>query len=363
MTMMVAAVATAAEAEVAIAAGADIVELRRAEPGPAALVSLREVLAAVRGRCPIGAYVGDAFQSSGMRDARALLDCGLDFLRVPLAFDEASIDDARALSDAAGSTRLIGAISAESGGDPEEAAAWIAGAAFSGLMLDAVDPPAGRLLTQTDVPTLAAFVRSARARGLLVGFAGGLEPPDVPRLLQLGPDLLGFDRSLRNELDAIEEGRVAAIRALVPRASAPLSAGRGGPGRAEANSPGREVRTVAQRIFVRDLVLPVRIGAYSDERSAPQKVRFNVSVELEAGTAEPTGMSQVLSYDLITDGIAAIVAEGHVDLAEALAQRIAAHVLGDPRARRVTVMVEKLERGPAVVGVEIVAERAGDGQN
>ena len=34
------------------------------------------------------------------------------------------------------------------------------------------------------------------------------------------------------------------------------------------------------RIFVRDLVLPVRIGAYSHERDAPQKVRFDVSVDV-----------------------------------------------------------------------------------
>ena len=44
-------------------------------------------------------------------------------------------------------------------------------------------------------------------------------------------------------------------------------------------------------------------------------------------------MGQVFSYDLITDGIAAIVAEGHVDFVETLAERIAAQVLRDPRAR------------------------------
>ena len=119
---------------------------------------------------------------------------------------------------------------------------------------------------------------------------------------------------------------------------------------------------MAQRIFVRDLVLPVPIGAYSDERSGSQQVRFDVIVELDPGAPEPTHMGEVLSYDLITDGIAAIVAEGHIDFAETLAERIAAHVLRQKRARRVTVKVEKLERGPAIVGVEIVAERAGDGQ-
>jgi dihydroneopterin aldolase len=110
---------------------------------------------------------------------------------------------------------------------------------------------------------------------------------------------------------------------------------------------------VSERIFVRDYVLPVRIGAYSHERDAPQKVRFDVSVDVSRSHAAPPGMGQVLSYDLITDGIAAIVAEGHVDFVETLAERIGKHVLRDPRARRITVRVEKLELGPGGVGVEL----------
>ena len=78
------------------------------------------------------------------------------------------------------------------------------------------------------------------------------------------------------------------------------------------------------RIFVRDLVLPVRIGAYSHERDAPQKVRFDVSVEVRRPRGEPQGMGQVYSYDLITDAISRIVAEEHVDFVETLAERIAA---------------------------------------
>ena len=113
----------------------------------------------------------------------------------------------------------------------------------------------------------------------------------------------------------------------------------------------------SERIFVRDFVLPVRIGAYSHEREAPQNVRFDVSVEVGRPRGEPKGMGQVLSYDLITDGIAAIVAEGHVDFVETLAERIAPRILREPRAWRATVKVEKLEMGPGGVGVEIVMDR------
>jgi dihydroneopterin aldolase len=42
---------------------------------------------------------------------------------------------------------------------------------------------------------------------------------------------------------------------------------------------------------------------------------------------------------------------------ENLADRIAAQVLRHPRAKRVTVKVEKLEMGPGAVGVEISVGR------
>ena len=42
-----------------------------------------------------------------------------------------------------------------------------------------------------------------------------------------------------------------------------------------------------------------------------------------------------------------------MQLSEALAEQVAAHVLEDPRVMRVTVRVEKLELGPGGVGVEI----------
>ncbi len=54
---------------------------------------------------------------------------------------------------------------------------------------------------------------------------------------------------------------------------------------------------------------------------------------------------------------ARVVADGHINLVETLAERIAEHCLADKRIVSVLVRVEKLERGPASVGVEIVRPR------
>jgi dihydroneopterin aldolase len=54
------------------------------------------------------------------------------------------------------------------------------------------------------------------------------------------------------------------------------------------------------------------------------------------------------------------VAEGHVDLVEILAERIAGQVLGQPCVAKVVVRVEKLDLGPEAVGVEITREKTGE---
>jgi dihydroneopterin aldolase len=243
---------------------------------------------------------------------------------------------------------------ADRGVDPADAAEFLAKAGFAGIMLDIAEPAAGGLLRRLEIAALSGFVRRAKALGAAcrvcgrVGGAGRSAPAS-----SWAPDFLGFDISARDEAAATDAARMARIRALIPRP-------KGVAAMRSRSDLERATQTVAQRIFVRDLVLPVRIGAYSDERAAPQKVRFNVSVDLDPRRGEPTGMGQVLSYDLVTDGIASIVAEGHIDFAETLAQRIATLILRQPRARRVSVTVEKLERGPAIFGVEIVAERAAE---
>ncbi|MBO0758453.1 MAG: dihydroneopterin aldolase, partial [Bradyrhizobiaceae bacterium] len=111
------------------------------------------------------------------------------------------------------------------------------------------------------------------------------------------------------------------------------------------------------RIFVRDFVLPVYIGAYSHERGKPQNVRFDVDVRAHRLDHMAQDMRDVFSYDLITDSIRMIVAQEHIALVEVLAERIAAVLLTHPRVTGVTVRVEKLEVGPGGAGVEIIRRR------
>ncbi len=123
----------------------------------------------------------------------------------------------------------------------------------------------------------------------------------------------------------------------------------------------REPRPEAppDHIFVRDLVLSCAIGAYDEEKGVTQKVGFTVEATVRTGGARlDDDLVNVPSYDDIIKIITAAANEGHINLVETLAERIAERCLADMRIASVRVRVEKLERGPAAVGVEIVRPRS-----
>jgi len=113
------------------------------------------------------------------------------------------------------------------------------------------------------------------------------------------------------------------------------------------------------RISLRDHVVEADIGAFQKERGHKQRLRFNVVVEVRPVT-EPLqdDVDRILSYDRITESIAAELAAERLNLLETLAERVAERILAEPAAMRVFIRIEKLDIGPYALGVEIVRSRA-----
>jgi FolB domain-containing protein len=268
-----------------------------------------------------------------------------------------------ALAPLAGRCKLVGVLFADRAPDLD-LLPHLAAADFAGAMLDTADKQGGRLLDHMDLPALRRFVLGCGEHNLASGLAGGLEAPDVPRVLVLGPGLLGFRGALcgaEGRAGAIDAEAVRAIRALIPpeagQAGAEavdyrLLAARGyAPDTAEAAG-------ATDRVFIHDLVLPVRIGAYVRERAAPQRVRFAVAANVLRAPRPSQDMRDVFSYDVITDAIRMLTDAHHIALVETLAERIAAALLAHPRIVKVAVKVEKLDLGAGVAGVAIERTRA-----
>ncbi len=118
------------------------------------------------------------------------------------------------------------------------------------------------------------------------------------------------------------------------------------------------------RISVRDYVRDVEIGAFQSERGVTQRLRFNVVLEVARHNgAANDDVDQIISYDSITDAIEAELSTERLNLLETLAEHVAERCLEDRRAIRVFVRIEKLDRIPGALGVEIMRTRVDLNEN
>ena len=125
-------------------------------------------------------------------------------------------------------------------------------------------------------------------------------------------------------------------------------------------APKPSAETTLDRVFVHDLMLDVEIGVYTNEKGVTQRVRFSVDVDvLPAAQSLDDDIGRAFDYDTIIKGIKEIIARGHINLVETLAEEIARRCLDHSRAARVTVKIEKLDKEPEAVGVEIVRTKRG----
>ena len=349
MTKMLASVADLAETEIALAGGADIIDLKDPKAGALGAAPtdiIRQAVKSVAGRRATSAVLGDLPMEPETIRAKAeeVAATGVDYVKSGFFPSANAAACAEVLAPVAARAKLIAVLFADR--EPDFGLLDdFAKRGFHGVMVDTADKTKGRLLDHLPPERIPVFVDRARSLGLKVGLSGSLEAPDIPRLLPFVPDFLGFrgalcDRSQRTA--AIDAEAVKHIRSLIPEEQQAdrsatvdyrLLAARG-------YSPGAGDPTLGtDKIFVRDFVVPVQIGAYSFEHGHTQKVRFDVTADVLRVTKNPEDMRHVFSYDIIMDGIRAIVARGHIELSETLAEQVAAHVLEDPRVVRVTVRV------------------------
>lgn len=116
---------------------------------------------------------------------------------------------------------------------------------------------------------------------------------------------------------------------------------------------------VPDRISLRDHIRSVEIGAFEGERGVLQRLLFDVAVEVAPPGDARDDVDRILSYDRIGEAIEAELGAGRVALLETLADGVARRILREPQALRVILRIQKLDRGPGALGVEVVRERQG----
>lgn len=224
MTLMLASVADAKEAQTALAAGADIIDGK--DPTHGALAALpRQRLAAIRGAVGAKAKVSATAGDWPMIPARVcaavaeLAGGGLDFIKIGLLAEGEAV--AAALAPLAARQALIAVLFA----DRKPGASLIdavASAGFAGVMVDTAQKDGRGLCDFLAPAAVAEFIARAHRAGLWAGLAGSLTLADIPVLLPLGPDFLGFRGALcaGSRKSAIDPALARAVRAAIPRREA-----------------------------------------------------------------------------------------------------------------------------------------------
>ena len=115
---------------------------------------------------------------------------------------------------------------------------------------------------------------------------------------------------------------------------------------------------VASKVFVTGLQVQAQIGVYRHEIGRVQPLI--VDVELDVPTNASDRLAETVNYETILAAAQALAGQGHVDLVETFAHRLAEACLQDGRVTRARVRIEKpLALAPHAVGagVEIVLSR------
>lgn len=111
-----------------------------------------------------------------------------------------------------------------------------------------------------------------------------------------------------------------------------------------------------RHVFIRDMIIDCSISIYTHEKEHEQRVRINLDLTVGEGEDQINDdIRNVISYEDMAIGIEAIIAEGHINLVETLAEKIADMCLQDRRVFSARVRVEKLDIIACAesVGVEI----------
>ena len=200
MTKMLASINSLAEAAIALTEYVDIIDLKDPASGSLGRLDLQtveQIVAFVKGVCPISATIGDLPMQPELilTAAKDMASTGVDFVKIGIETNQNGIDVIEELISLAKNCSLIAVLFADQ--RPDLAILDnLKLAGFAGIMLDTFDKKIGSLTAILAKAEIADFVNQVKSRDLLCGLAGSLGVEDIPDLLQLKSDYLGFRGAL-----------------------------------------------------------------------------------------------------------------------------------------------------------------------
>ena len=225
MTGFLASVSSVDEAQLVRSLGADVIDLK--DPARGALGALdedsvRAIVSLPDKNTMLSATVGDlpAYAAELEAAVTGMHGCGVDIVKVGVFDRTISPFMLSILDRLAGRSISIVLVFFAELYPPDIDFKRLRRGGITGVMLDTCEKANGSLRDKLDDGTLAEFVRKAGQAGLMTGLAGSLTREDIPPLLRISPDYLGFRGALCNRHQRtlqIDAAKVSDIRKLIPR--------------------------------------------------------------------------------------------------------------------------------------------------
>lgn len=197
MTQLLVSVRSAREAEIALAGGADIIDVKepaRGSLGAADAAVMSEVVAHVDGRKPVSAALGEWNELRVIPRVAGLTWCkvGLAGLRSDSAVE--GVDWRAGLRVRVGNARTVAVTYADwrtcGAPDPDAVAEAAAAQACPAVLVDTHDKRRGNLLDLWTAAELRSYIEQVRGRGMLIAVAGSLTFSALEDVLSLSPDIV-----------------------------------------------------------------------------------------------------------------------------------------------------------------------------
>jgi uncharacterized protein (UPF0264 family) len=214
-------VRNAAEADAALAGGADLIDIKEPANGPLGRADecvIGQIIEAVAGRAPVSAACGE------LRSSSPQLPAGLSFAKFGLANwrHRNWIDALRAIPLANG-CGLVAVAYADwkncNAPSPKEVAAAAIEHRFAAFLIDTHDKNGLTLLDHLPPETIADLTHRCQSAGIPVALAGSLGVSEVMQLLDITPDWFAVRGAAcdNGRNGAISEKKVREIRAPLRR--------------------------------------------------------------------------------------------------------------------------------------------------
>ena len=201
MTGMLASVMSLEEAALVLAAKVDIIDLKQPASGALGALDIdlvKQIVKSIQGQCPVSATIGDLPMQPDIifKAVKAMSETGVDYIKIgcfPGHDSHGTVARLKSLTQQ--NQNLIAVLFADCILDFTLLDS-LKNSGFKGVMLDTMHKQNGSLTEILEQSEIERFVRSARSRQLLCGLAGSLRLTDIPGLLALQPDYLGFRGAL-----------------------------------------------------------------------------------------------------------------------------------------------------------------------